>query len=139
MNHVIHVVLRELIFHLFAISFSLFVVFFFILIRCRLDSLHDEKFPDKIKSKSRWNKNKWNRNYRFRTLSISSLQFDFFFMIFFDLLLVINQSEKYVSILDKLREQIIIRARHDVCETTELYFVKYTRVTSFWNMIAIRM
>ena len=139
MNHVIHVVLRELTFHLFAISFSLLVILFFILIRCRFDNFHDEKLSDRIKNRNRWSKDKWSKNYKFRTLNISSLQFDFSFMIFFDLLFVIDQSERYVNILDRLRKQIIIKTRHDVCETTKLYFVKYTRVTSLWDMITIRM
>ena len=115
LSHMIHVVLRELTFHLFTISLLFFVVFFFVLIRCRIYDFHNERLS---------NENRRSRSHEFSTfndLSFNDLSFeiDHFFLIFYNLLFVINHSQNYVNIFSKFEEQIIVSVRHDVCETTE--------------------
>ena len=49
LNYIIHVVLRELIFHLFVIFFSLFIKKFFVLIKCNICNFHNKEFSNESK------------------------------------------------------------------------------------------
>ena len=86
LNHIIYVVLRELTFHLFAIFFSLFVIFIFVLIKCRICDFYNEKFSNENKKRS------WNHEFStFNELTFNDLNFEIdFFFFFYNLLLVIN-------------------------------------------------
>ena len=115
LNYMIHVVLRKLIFHLFTISLSFFVIFFFVLIKCRIYDFYNERFS---------NEKKKSRSHEFSTfndLSFNDLNFEInhSLLILYNLLFVINHSQNYVNIFNRFEKQIIVNVRHDVCETTE--------------------
>ena len=53
------------------------------------------------------------------TFNDLSFEIDNSFLIFYNLLFVINHSQSYVNIFNKFEKQIIVNVRHNVCETTK--------------------
>ena len=82
LNYIIHVVLRELIFYLFAIFCSLFIISFFLLIKCNIYDFYREEFSNENRKNSRSHEFSTFNDLSFNDLNFEINHFIFYFLQF---------------------------------------------------------